>query len=187
MSQNKEVSNCVDFRSKLDSIEARLGYVSLAKPPQQSVAVKKVHYITRAIQDHPGIALYQLAHSVVFTPDVQPIRLQALSEISELYEERNITAVGEKGGLLYSYQMRVIGMSEYREPNIEKLISVNYPNCQTYPVAARGGSGVFFSDYDGQPTLISVFWGGTGGWKVSTRVGMFYSWIHRITGLESRP
>lgn len=164
-----------------------MGYVSLTGAATLKVSVKKVYYVTTAIQNHPGIALYQFAQSIVFNPYIQPIRLQALSEISELYEERNITAVGYIDNKLYSYQMRVIGMSEYREPNIEKLISVNYPNCKTYPVQPSIGSGIYFSDYDGLPTLVSVFWGGTGGWKVSTRVGMFYSWIHRITGLESRP
>lgn len=183
----KVVLICVDFRNKLESIEAWLGHVALSSPPQQKIAVKKVHYVSKGLEAYPGIALYQLAKSAVFTAYVQPIRLQAVSEISELYEDRNITAVGFKNDILYSYQMRVIGLSEFREKKIERLTSVNYPNCQTYPVNTINGGGFFFNDYDGQPTLVSLYWGTRGGWKISTRVGMFYSWIHQITGLESRP
>jgi hypothetical protein len=167
-------------------VEVRMGFVRSNVEPESKIYASEFHVVVTAIQDFPDIALYKLSKSVIFSKNIQPIRLIRESEVGQAYINENATALAWKADMLHYFTIRVVGLTEFNEPNAEKMILVNYPKCSNYTLHVNSGSGLFYIDHDGLPTLISIYGGSTSYYMFSTRVGAFYSWILKITGLPPR-
>jgi len=161
-----------------------LGFIN-RNQPELKVSVSEYHYRTSGIAHHPDVALFKLSKPVNFTSTIYPIRLLPRSQINERFDEWTAPALGWKNSVLQYFTHRIMGMYEYGEPNVEIMISTNYPNCREYTIEMRSGSGLLYMGSDGNPTLISIYGGATGGKMISTRIGMFYDWIIQTTGIKA--